>query len=332
MASARDGIDVLLRDRGLRKTTPDVAAESLLRGAWASAVLAGTTSDEDAVRAGRGDAVAQASLRLSTHVLGLTGVLARSPLQVLARLHAVAAADEPSDTVGRPRDADSARRLADVAALLSRPTTAPGLVVAAVVHAEILSARRSPPTTVSWRAPPSGSSSSSGASTGLGATVPEAGHLAAARRTRPASRRTPRRRSRATRVADSQPHTPGCCTPRRPTPPARTTARCCAESRMRACVSGVPAGPDKRAAPPRGGRRRWHTGSGLPSVHAMCRLGMNPAVDALKEGSVSAWVPVRVRVLSCLPPLYVARFRATSPGRKSVDDAPQQDVICPHRG
>ena len=37
-AGTRDGIDVMLRDRGLRKTTPDVAAESLLRGAGASAV------------------------------------------------------------------------------------------------------------------------------------------------------------------------------------------------------------------------------------------------------------------------------------------------------
>ncbi|QIK67636.1 oxidoreductase [Nocardioides sp. HDW12B] len=178
MASARDGIDVLLRDRGLRKTTPDVAAESLLRGAWASAVLAGTTSDEDAFRDGRGDPVAQASLRLSTHVLGLTGVLTRSPLQALARLHAVAAADEPPDTVGRPRDADSARRLADVAALLSRPTTAPGLVVAAVVHAEILSAQ--PFATHNGlvaRAVERLILLERGVDR-LGATVPEAGHLA----------------------------------------------------------------------------------------------------------------------------------------------------------
>jgi hypothetical protein len=179
MASARDGIDVLLRDRGLRKTTPDVAAESLLRGAWASAVLAGTTSDEDAFRAGDGDAVAQASLRLSTHVLGVTGTLTRSPLQALARLHAVAAADEPPDTVGRPRDGDSARRLADVAALLSRPTTAPGLVVAAIVHAEILSAR--PFATHNGlvaRATERLILLERGVDR-LGATVPEAGHLAA---------------------------------------------------------------------------------------------------------------------------------------------------------
>jgi hypothetical protein len=144
MASARDGIDVLLRDRGLRRTTPDVTGESLLRGACASAALAGSVSSEAEVREGQGDEVAQAAVRVSTQLLGLTGVLARSPVQALARIHAVAAADEAGgqqETVGRPRDAESARRLHDLAALLSRPTQAPGLVVAAVAHAEILSAR-----------------------------------------------------------------------------------------------------------------------------------------------------------------------------------------------
>ena len=42
--AARDGIDVLLRDRGLRRTGPDLTAESLLRGAHASAVLEGSGS------------------------------------------------------------------------------------------------------------------------------------------------------------------------------------------------------------------------------------------------------------------------------------------------
>lgn len=145
MASARDGIDVLLRDRGLRRTTPDVTGESLLRGACASATLAGSASTEAEVREGRGDAAAQAAVRVSTRLLGLSGVLGRSPLQALARIHAVAAADEVGgegdDTVGRPRDAESARRLQELAGMLSRPTEAPGLVVAAVAHAEIVSAR-----------------------------------------------------------------------------------------------------------------------------------------------------------------------------------------------
>ena len=44
-ASARDGIDVMLRDRGLRKTAPELTGESLLRGAHASAVLEGSRVD-----------------------------------------------------------------------------------------------------------------------------------------------------------------------------------------------------------------------------------------------------------------------------------------------
>lgn len=179
MASARDGIDVLLRDRGLRRTTPDVTGESLLRGACASAVLAGSSSDEQAIREGRGDAVAQASVRLSTQLLGLSSVLARTPLQALARIHAVLAADEPADTVGRPHDAASARRLTDLARLMEGPTDAPGLVVAAVAHAEIATARPFPHhnglvargverlVLVERGVDP------------LSATVPEAGHLAA---------------------------------------------------------------------------------------------------------------------------------------------------------
>ncbi len=52
-AAARDGIDALLRDRGLRRTAPEQTAESLLRGAHASAVLEGSASTLEEVRAGR---------------------------------------------------------------------------------------------------------------------------------------------------------------------------------------------------------------------------------------------------------------------------------------
>jgi len=48
-AATRDGIDALLRDRGLRRTTPDLTTESLLRGAHASAVLEGSDSSLDTV-------------------------------------------------------------------------------------------------------------------------------------------------------------------------------------------------------------------------------------------------------------------------------------------
>ncbi|MGH3349007.1 MAG: cell filamentation protein Fic, partial [Nocardioides sp.] len=87
LAAARDGIDAVLRDRGLRRTAPDVTGESLLRGAHASAVLEGSGSTLDEVRDGAGDEVAAASVRLSAEMLSLAPVLRRSPLQALARLH-----------------------------------------------------------------------------------------------------------------------------------------------------------------------------------------------------------------------------------------------------
>lgn len=138
MAATRDGIDALLRDRGLRRTTPDLTAESLLRGAHASAVLEGSESSLEQTRAGDGDATAQAALRVSAGLLGLVPVLARSPLQALARLHTLAGrGDVPNDDLGRPRDAASAARLRELGALLARPSDAPALVMAAVVHADL---------------------------------------------------------------------------------------------------------------------------------------------------------------------------------------------------
>jgi hypothetical protein len=141
MAAARDGIDVLLRDRGLRKSPPELTAESLLRGAHASAVLEGSQTSLEELRAGAGGPMSQAALRVSTELLGLVPVLGRSPLQVFARLHTLAgkgvAADEE---LGRPRDAAVAARLNDLARLLVTPTEAPALVVAAVVHAELATA------------------------------------------------------------------------------------------------------------------------------------------------------------------------------------------------
>ena len=141
MASARDGIDALLRDRGLRRTTPELTAAALLRGAWASGVLEGSASTEDDLREGRADAPAAAALRISTELLSLVPVLRRSPLQAFARLHTLAARGEvPDDLLGRPRDAEAARRLGDLARTLLAPTEAPALVVAAIVHAEVATA------------------------------------------------------------------------------------------------------------------------------------------------------------------------------------------------
>jgi hypothetical protein len=176
-AATRDGIDSLLRDRGLRRTSPDLTGESLLRGAHASATLSGSSSTLDDVRSGHGDAHAQAAVRISVEVLGLAPVLSRAPAQALARLHTLAAAGTvPDDRLGRPHDADGATRLRDVVAVLGEGR--PALLTAAVVHAELVTAE------------PFGSADGLVAraaerlvlvSSGLDAKsllVPEAGHLA----------------------------------------------------------------------------------------------------------------------------------------------------------
>ena len=141
LAAARDGIDVVLRDRGLRRTSPETTGESLLRGAHASATLEGSTSTLAQVRAGEGDAVAQDALRLSTELLSLVPTLGRSPLQALARLHALASASIlPAEQRGRPRDAESAGPPRDLADLITSSAGSPGLLVAAVVHADLATA------------------------------------------------------------------------------------------------------------------------------------------------------------------------------------------------
>jgi hypothetical protein len=141
MAAARDGIDALLRDRGLRRTSPEMTAESLLLGAHASAQLEGSTALLDEVRVGRGGAEAKAALRVNTELLGHAPVLTSSPLQAWARISTVACKGVvPDAELGRPRSPDSARRLTSLGAMMVRQTSAPALVVAAVVHADLLAA------------------------------------------------------------------------------------------------------------------------------------------------------------------------------------------------
>ena len=70
-AGTRDGIDVMLRDRGLRRTSPEMTAESLLRGAHASAVLEGSSASIEQVREGAGDEIATDAVRLSASMLAL---------------------------------------------------------------------------------------------------------------------------------------------------------------------------------------------------------------------------------------------------------------------
>lgn len=140
-AATRDGFDSILRDRGLRKSTPEDTAESLLRGAVATAAIEGSEYDAEQLRSGEGDPTARAAVLLSTELLGLVPVWNRTPLQAIARIHALAAAGSlPDADLGRPANPDGVERLALLSQLVGEPTKAPGLVVAALVHAEIASA------------------------------------------------------------------------------------------------------------------------------------------------------------------------------------------------
>ncbi|MEP6525755.1 MAG: oxidoreductase [Nocardioidaceae bacterium] len=141
LAAARDGIDALVRDLRGRGSRADVTAESLLRGAVASAQLEGSSSSLAMARAGNLDAIAAGAIRLSTELLSLVRVVEYAPLQALARMHALAAGpDEPAR--GRPRDDPPAvARMTALARRLVTPTRAPALAVAALVHAEIATAR-----------------------------------------------------------------------------------------------------------------------------------------------------------------------------------------------
>ena len=147
VAGVRSAVDTLLTNRALRRRSADVSAESSMRGAWASAVLAGADVALEDVRSGTAvtDPTVQGALRVQAALPSLADTWARAPRQVLARLHALAAADlvaEP-DALGRPA-AGAAERLDLLAAVLAA-TSAPASVVAAIVHGEVLGLDAFPP-------------------------------------------------------------------------------------------------------------------------------------------------------------------------------------------
>ena len=150
VADARAAVDRLRGHRVVRRQAEKVAAESALRGARASAALDGADLPLDVLRrtvraggllpADEGPRV-QGALRVAAELGALQHTWTRAPLQVLARLHTLAAAGLTAPAaLGRPRTGpDHARRLTALGVLLSSPTSAPALVVAAVVHGELLS-------------------------------------------------------------------------------------------------------------------------------------------------------------------------------------------------
>jgi hypothetical protein len=141
---ARDRVDQAMRHRALRRHGGQVAAEISLRSAVASAALEGAAHDREAVRAGTvTDPVLQGALRVAGALPGLTERWPKAPRQVLARLHVLAARDVvPEDELGRPvADPVVGARLDGLAGLVAGGTTVPPLVLAAVVHGELLNLR-----------------------------------------------------------------------------------------------------------------------------------------------------------------------------------------------
>jgi hypothetical protein len=158
--AARAAVDMLLGHRMLRRRSAEVAAEAALRGARASATLEGRPVALADVRAGGPrDPVVQGALRVSAELGPLAETWPRAPRQVLARLHALAAAEAVDpERLGRPRTGGEevhdplglgkapgpgvvSTRLHALMELLTQPSEAPALVVGAVVHGELLTLR-----------------------------------------------------------------------------------------------------------------------------------------------------------------------------------------------
>lgn len=134
-AHARDGIDVLLRHPAMRHRSGQVAARSVVLGAEASVRL------DRPVPGDADDPYLQGALRATAAVPGLAAVWRATPRQALARLHVVAGRDiaehdGSTERLGQPRPETDAARLTQLLRLATT-SRAPGVVVAALVHAEL---------------------------------------------------------------------------------------------------------------------------------------------------------------------------------------------------
>ncbi|MBQ0827363.1 Fic family protein [Streptomyces tagetis] len=161
--SVRKAVDRVYGHRVMRRRSNQITSEAALRGARGSAALSGADWALEELRRRSdfgGDDEARtvgAALRLTAEAGQLLSVWRQSPLRVLARLHLVAAAEQ-SDLVGRPRQegepvdepfvdlplptaAEAHARLEGLADLVVAGSSAPALVIAAVVHGELMTLR-----------------------------------------------------------------------------------------------------------------------------------------------------------------------------------------------
>jgi len=112
------------------------AAEASVRAARASAGIDG--ANPELPETGVTDPVLAGSLRAAEALESLLPTWRRAPMQALARLHVLAAADlvTDPDLLGRP--VSGGARLEMLAQLVTGATSVPGPVLTAVVHGELL--------------------------------------------------------------------------------------------------------------------------------------------------------------------------------------------------
>jgi hypothetical protein len=137
---ARTAVTALRRHPANRTGWPKTAAAASIRAARASAALDGAPLALDLESETVSDPLLAGALRVAVALGSLTSVWPRAPLQVLARLHTLAAADlVPADQLGRPRTSDPTVG-GGLARLANLVTTAPwpAPVQVALVHGELL--------------------------------------------------------------------------------------------------------------------------------------------------------------------------------------------------
>lgn len=148
---AREALGRAHRHKVNLRGWPATAAEASIRAARASSVLDGgslsfSKEGEAPAKGERADGVLAGALRVAEALEGgataLVGVWQRAPLQAIARLHSLAAADlTDPDQLGRPRtdDPDVGRRLELLGEIVGGGSRVPATVLAAVAHGELLS-------------------------------------------------------------------------------------------------------------------------------------------------------------------------------------------------
>ncbi|MFI7675119.1 oxidoreductase [Actinophytocola sp. NPDC049390] len=139
VAAAREAVDAVHAHPANRRGWPATAAEASVRAARASAALDGGAADIPSTGEVTDPHLAGA-LRIGESIGPILAVWQRAPMQALARLHVLAAADLVDDeSLGRPRAARwISKRLDILAEIVAGGTSVPGPVLTAVVHGELL--------------------------------------------------------------------------------------------------------------------------------------------------------------------------------------------------